>query len=120
MHPPHRKDEFYSSALVPDDHIYVLWFTLPNGSEGLAEQTGSGRGWRRCCPSRAAPAGDHSRVISGINPVLKSSGRCADAPSSYGLRKTLYNRFVRWAAKGVWSELFEVLAAAVGYWLSGA
>ena len=28
--------------------------------------------------------------------------------------KTLYNRFVRWAEKGVWGDLFEALAAADG------
>ena len=32
-----------------------------------------------------------------------------DAPAVYGPRKTLYNRFVRWAAKGVWVHLFQVL-----------
>ena len=37
-----------------------------------------------------------------------------DAPAVYGPRKTLYNRFVRWAAKGVWAEVFQVLAAVGG------
>ncbi len=37
-----------------------------------------------------------------------------DAPSVYGPRKTLYNRFVRWAAKGVWVNLFHTLANAGG------
>ena len=45
---------------------------------------------------------DDRRVISGIVHVLKSGGRWVDAPPDYGPRKTLYNRFVRWAAKGVW------------------
>jgi hypothetical protein len=30
-----------------------------------------------------------------------------DAPSEYGPRKTLYNRYVRWAEKGVWIDLFH-------------
>jgi transposase len=38
----------------------------------------------------------------------------ADSPLVYGPRKTLYNRFVRWAAKGVWLEIFHALAAAGG------
>jgi transposase len=46
--------------------------------------------------------------------VLKSGGRWADAPSAYGPRKTLYNRFVRWAAKGVWVDIFHALASAGG------
>ena len=45
---------------------------------------------------------DDRRVISGIVHVLKSGGRWVDAPAVYGPRKTLYNRFVQWAEKGVW------------------
>jgi transposase len=41
-------------------------------------------------------------VISGIVHVLKSGGRWIDAPSEYGPKKTLYNRYVRWAVEGVW------------------
>jgi len=58
---------------------------------------------------------DDRRVISGIVHVLKSGGRWTDAPrDQYGPHKTLYNRFVRWAEKGVWNDLFEALAAADG------
>jgi transposase len=46
--------------------------------------------------------------------VLKSGGRWVDAPPEYGPRKTLYNRYVRWAQKGVWAALFEALAQAGG------
>jgi transposase len=52
--------------------------------------------------------------ISGIVHVLRSGGRWVDAPAVYGPRKTLYNRFVRWAAKGVWQRVFRVLARAGG------
>jgi len=41
---------------------------------------------------------DDRRVISGIIHVLKSGGRWIDAPPEYGPKKTLYNRYVRWAA----------------------
>ena len=57
---------------------------------------------------------DDRRVISGIINVLRSGGRWIDAPPEYGPRKTLYNRYVRWAAKGVWSALFHALAQAGG------
>ena len=58
---------------------------------------------------------DDRRAISGIVHVLKSGGRWADVPTEvYGPKKTLYNRFVRWAAKGVWTGLFEALASAGG------
>jgi transposase len=53
--------------------------------------------------TRGKPRVDDRRVISGIVQVLKSGGRWIDAPAVYGPRKTLYNRFVRWAAKGVWA-----------------
>ncbi len=57
---------------------------------------------------------DDRRVISGIVHVLKSGGRWVDAPDVYGPHKTLYNRFVRWAAKGVWVRLFQALAQSGG------
>jgi transposase len=76
----------------------------------------SDRQWALLLPNkpRGVPRVDDRRVTSGIVHVLKSGGRWSDAPPCYGPRKTLYNRFVRWAAKGVWSGVFEVLAAAGG------
>ncbi len=64
--------------------------------------------------TRGKPRVDDRRVISGIIHILKSGCRWADAPPEYGPRKTLYNRFVRWAEKGVWSALFQILANAGG------
>ena len=77
------------------------------------------RQWKRLQPllprkSRGFPRVDDRRVISGIVHVMKSGGRWIDAPAVYGPRKTLYNRFVRWGAAGVWQKLFEALAAAGG------
>ncbi|SEH67389.1 IS5/IS1182 family transposase, partial [Magnetospirillum fulvum] len=57
---------------------------------------------------------DDRRVISGIIHVLKSGCRWVDAPSAYGPRKTLYNRFVRWGDKGIWQNIFHALASAGG------
>ena len=75
--------------------------------------------WSRLAPllpndTRGVPRVDDRRVISGIVHVLKSGGRWADAPTAYGPRKTLYNRFVHWAAKGVWLDIFHALAASGG------
>jgi transposase len=64
--------------------------------------------------TRGIPRVDDRRVISGIVHVLRSGCRWKDAPPDYGPRKTLYNRFVRWAAKGVWAQVFHQLAAAGG------
>jgi len=57
---------------------------------------------------------DDRRVIGGIVHVLKSGGRWVDAAPDYGPKKTLDNRYVRWAAKGVWVNLFQALAQADG------
>lgn len=62
--------------------------------------------------TRGKPRVDDCRVISGILHVLKSGARWVDAPPVYGPRKTLYNRFVRWAAKGIWEDIFHALASA--------
>lgn len=64
--------------------------------------------------TRGNPRVDDWRVISGIVHVLKSGGRWIDAPLVYGPRKTLYNRFVRRAAKGAWTNIFQALAASGG------
>ena len=63
---------------------------------------------------RGVPWVDDRRVISGIVHVLKHGGRWVDAPPVYGPRKTLYNRWVRWAKAGVWRRVFEELARAGG------
>jgi transposase len=64
--------------------------------------------------TRGVPRVDDQRVISGIVHVLRSGCRWKDAPAAYGPRKTLYNRFVRWARKGVWEGIFVALSGAGG------
>jgi putative transposase len=53
---------------------------------------------------------DDRRVISGILHVIRSGCRWSDCPPEYGPPKTVYNRFVRWAERGVWERLFRELA----------
>ena len=48
---------------------------------------------------------DDRRVISGIVHGLKSGSRWCDCPPEYGPLTTIYNRFVRWARRGVWENL---------------
>lgn len=57
---------------------------------------------------------DDRRVISGIIQVIVSGCRWSDAPLEYGPRKTLYNRFVRWAWRGIWEGIFMELAKEGG------
>ena len=53
---------------------------------------------------------DDRRVISGIVHVLKTGCRWCDCPPEYGPPTTIYNRFVRWARRGIWENLFRELA----------
>jgi len=54
---------------------------------------------------------DDRRVISGIVHVIKSGCRWCDCPPEYGPPTTIYNRFVRWAERGIWERMFRALAA---------
>ena len=63
---------------------------------------------------RDGPCLDDYRMISAIVNALESGCRWVDAPPDYGPQKTLYNRFVRWAQKGVWRDVFVALADAGG------
>ena len=63
---------------------------------------------------RGVRRADDRKVISGIVHAVKSGCRWADASPEYGLRKTLYNRWRRWAEKGHWVPVFEALAGEGG------
>jgi len=52
---------------------------------------------------------DDRRVISGIIHVLRSGCRWQDCPTCYGPPTTIYNRFHRWSARGIWRRLFDAL-----------
>jgi len=52
---------------------------------------------------------DDRRVISGIIHVLKVGCRWQDCPAIYGPPTTVYNRFHRWAIRGIWQRLFAGL-----------
>ena len=71
--------------------------------------------WARIEPllpqdTRGMPRVNDRRVLSGIVHALKSGGRWGDCPEPvYGPKKTLYNRFRRWAEQGVWDALLQTL-----------
>ena len=59
-----------------------------------------------CFPlSHGVPRVDDRRVVSGIIYVIRNGLQWKDAPKAYGPHKTLYNRFVRWSALGVFTHL---------------
>ena len=71
--------------------------------------------WKRIEPFlptdvRGVERVDDRRVISGIVQVLKCGCRWSDCPAIYGPATTIYNRFVRWARRGDWENLFRELA----------
>ena len=75
--------------------------------------------WERIAPLlptdvRGKPRVDDWRVLSGIVHALRCGGRWADCADVYGPKKTLYNRFVRWAERGIWEGIFSALAGADG------
>ena len=55
---------------------------------------------------------DDRRVINGILWRFRTGAPWWDVPERYGPRTTLYNRFVRWRAAGVWDRLLEAVSAA--------
>jgi transposase len=59
---------------------------------------------------RGKPRVDDRRVLNGIFYVLRTHCPWRDLPERYGPRMTVYNRFNRWAKRGVWSPVFAALA----------
>ena len=60
------------------------------------------------------PRVDDRRVISCIICVIRNGLRWRDVLASYGPRKTIYNRFIRWSELGVFGRIFFELARGGG------
>ncbi len=57
------------------------------------------------------PAHDHRRILNGILFVLHTGVPWRDLPERYGPWQTVYSRFRRWTARGLWGQLLEQLQA---------
>lgn len=57
------------------------------------------------------PRPDDRKVLNGIFFVLRTGTPWRDLPERNGPYTTAYNRFNRWAKKGIWLRIFETLAA---------
>jgi transposase len=57
------------------------------------------------------PRLDDGKVLNGIFFILRTGSPWRDLPERYGPYTTAYNRFNRWAKKGIWLTIFEALAA---------
>jgi hypothetical protein len=51
----------------------------------------------------------------GHCPCASEWGRWSDSPPVYGPKKTIYNRFVRWAKRGIQEGNFSALAGVDGF-----
>ena len=59
---------------------------------------------------RGVPRVDDRKVLSGIIFCLQRGYRWSDVPLCYGPAKTLYNRYKRWSAAGIFEGIFATLA----------
>ena len=59
---------------------------------------------------RGRPRGDDRRVLDAIFYILRTGAPWRDLPERYGPYTTAYNRFNRWAKRGVWAGVFTALA----------
>ena len=55
--------------------------------------------------------GDDRKILNGIFYILRTGAPWRDLPERYGPYTTVYNRYNRWSARGVWGRIFEGLAA---------
>jgi transposase len=88
---------------------------LLEGSFEMARYDLSDVEWRIVEPllppvGKGKPRGDDRKVVNGIFYVLRTGSPWRDLPERYGPYTTVYNRFNRWAKKGVWLAMFEALA----------
>ena len=58
-------------------------------------------------PGRTAE--DNRRFVNGVLWILRSGARWGDLPERYGKYKSVHKRFTRWAALGIWEQIFAVL-----------
>lgn len=56
-------------------------------------------------PTTGRPAKDHRTVLDGILWILRTGAPWRDLPERYGNWKTVYSRFTRWRAAGVWDRV---------------
>ena len=61
--------------------------------------------------SHGRPRVDDRRLLSGIIFVHRNGLRWRDTPREYGPYKTLYNRWKRWGAMGIFARMMDGLAA---------
>ena len=61
--------------------------------------------------SRKSARADDRRIMNAIFYVLRTGMPWRDLPERYGPYTTAYNRFNRWARRGIWKKIFDKLAS---------
>jgi transposase len=62
-------------------------------------------------PATGRPAKDHRTILNGIHWILRTGAPWRDLPERYGNWKTVYSRFRRWQAAGIWEQTLTALQA---------
>lgn len=52
---------------------------------------------------------DDRLILNGIFYILRTGAPWRDLPKRYGPRTTVYNRYIRWARRGIWKGIFDAL-----------
>lgn len=80
--------------------------------------------WKRIVPLLPGKEGDVGRTaqdnrqfINGVLWIARSGAPWRDLPERYGNWNSVFQRFRRWAKKGVWQQVFDALQEPELDWL---
>ena len=62
---------------------------------------------------KSRPAFDNRRIVNGILWRIRTGAPWRDVPEKYGKWMTVYQRFRRWSAAGIWEAVAVTLAQAM-------
>lgn len=60
--------------------------------------------------SQPATGHDNRMFVEGVLWIVRTGSPCRDLPETFGEWNSVFRRFSRWSAKGVWLRTFEALA----------
>jgi transposase len=66
-------------------------------------------------PATGRPAKDHRTILNGILWILRTGAPWRDLPERYGNWKTVYSRFRRWQATGIWDRILREIQIAAAH-----
>lgn len=73
--------------------------------------------WERIAPliigredQRGSTGRDNRMFVEGVLWIVRTGSPWRDLPEAFGEWNSVFRRFSRWSAKGVWCRIFEALA----------